>query len=141
MAARLGLKTKGARPRGLLGPCILLLLSEAPSHGYQLIDPLKLFGFDWGGPGLVYQELRKLDAAGLVRSTWEQGRGPARRVYEPTEAGRMALATFISDVAELAELLRGLLVTAEHMAWAPPEQLDRDAARTSGFRHCQTIKS
>lgn len=128
------MKTRGARPRVLLGPCILLLLSEAPRHGYQLIDPLKLFGFDWGGPGLVYQELRKLHAAGLVRSTWEQGRGPARRVYEPTEAGRKALATYVSNAAELAELLRDLLVTAEHISWAPPEQLDRDASRASCFQ-------
>ena len=133
------MKTKDAGPRGFLGPCILLLLSEVPSHGYQLIDPLKLFGFDWGGPGLVYQELRKLDAADLVRSTWEQGRGPARRVYEPTDAGRMALATFISDAAELAELLRGLLVTAE-LAWAAPEQLDSDAARARSSSHHSTIK-
>lgn len=46
----------------------------------------------------------------------------------------MALASFISDAAELAEFLHGLLVTAEHMVWAPPEQLDRDAARASGFQ-------
>ena len=122
------MKREGASPRGLLGPCVLLLLLEAPGHGYQLIDPLKLFGFDWSGPGSVYQELRKLDKAGLVRSTWEQGRGPARRVYEPTEAGRKALATYISNAADLAELLRGLLVKAEYMAWVPPDQLDGGSA-------------
>ena len=129
------MKSGGAAPRGLLGPCILLLLSEAPSHGYQLIDPLKLFGFDWSGPGSIYQELRKLDNAGLVRSTWEQGRGPARRVYEPTEAGRRALAAYVSDVAQLAEFLRGLLVKAHHMAWAPPEQLDGGSADADRLQH------
>ncbi len=86
------MKGNAARPNGMLAICILLLLSESPSHGYQLVDPLKLFGFDWNGPGPLYQELHKLNTAGLVRSAWEEGRGPARRVYEPTDAGRVALA-------------------------------------------------
>jgi len=97
----------------MLANCILLLLSESPSHGYQLVDPLKLFGFDWNGPGPLYHELHKLNTAGLVHSTWEQGRGPARRVYEPTDAGRVALATYVRGASQSAEQLGHLLVKAE----------------------------
>ncbi len=109
-----------ARPRGLLGPCILLLLAEAPGHGYQLIGPLKAFGFDWGGPGPIYQELRRLYSAGLVRSVWEQLGGPARRVYEPTETGMTSLADFVRSAAEEAELVSTLIAKAQRTTPATP---------------------
>ena len=112
------MKGNAARPNGMLANCILLLLSESPSHGYQLVDPLKLFGFDWNGPGPLYHELHKLNTAGLVHSTWEQGRGPARRVYEPTDAGRVALATYVRGASQSAEQLGHLLVKAEALVLA-----------------------
>lgn len=111
-----------APPRGFLGPCILLLLAEAPRHGYQLIGPLKTFGFDWGGPGLIYQELRKLSSGGLVRSAWEQGSGPARRVYEPTETGLSSLAGYIRSATEEAAMVGALIVEAERTTPCVPEQ-------------------
>ena len=47
------MKCEGARPRSLLGPWILLLLLEAPSHGYQLIDRSScLFATARAGPCL-----------------------------------------------------------------------------------------
>lgn len=123
---------EAARPRGLLGPCILLLLAEAPRHGYQLIGPLKAFGFDWGGPGLIYQELRKLFSAGLVRSSWEQPGGPARRVYEPTETGMTSLADYIRSAAEEAELVFTLIANAERTTPAAPQQpIGEDACLAS----------
>lgn len=102
--------------RGLLAPCILLVLAEAPRHGYQLIDPLKTFGFDWSGPGQIYHELRKLAAADLVRSTWEQSGGPARRVYEPTDAGLRVLAAYVQEITEVARRVGDLIVQTESMA-------------------------
>lgn len=113
---------EAARPRGLLGPCILLLLAEAPRHGYQLIGPLKVFGFDWGGPGPIYQELRKLFSAGLVRSVWEQSGGPARRVYEPTETGITSLADYVRSAAAEADLVCTLITKAERTTPASPAQ-------------------
>ncbi len=123
---------EAARPRGLLGPCILLLLAEAPRHGYQLIGPLRAFGFDWGGPGPIYQELRKLFSAGLVRSVWEQSCGPARRVYEPTESGMTSLAHYVRRAAAEAELVCTLIAKAQRTAPATPAQpLATDAWLTS----------
>lgn len=110
-------------PPGLLGPCILLLLAEAPRHGYQLIGPLKAFGFDWGGPGLIYQELRKLSSAGLVRSAWEQSGGPARRVYEPTDTGMTSLAGYALSAAEEAAMVGALILQAERTTPSAPKQL------------------
>ena len=88
-----------------LGPCILLLVGEAPRHGYELIDRLKEFGFDWGGPGPIYHQLRKLRAAGLVRSRLEHPGGPARRIYELTDLGTATLAGYAVSASESATRL------------------------------------
>lgn len=96
-----------SHPRELLRPCLLLLLAESRGHGYDLMARLKPFGFDWGGPGPIYRELRVLEAAGLVGSAWEApGAGPARHVYELTPAGVETLALW-------AEQLEGLRDTLE----------------------------
>ena len=69
-----------AHPRALLAPCLLLLLAEAPGHGYELMERLKPLGFDWGGPGPIYRELRALENSGLVASAWSAPRaGPVPR--------------------------------------------------------------
>lgn len=67
------------RPRELLPPALLLLLAEAPGHGYELMERLKPLGFEWNGPGPIYRELRSLEAAGLITSSWAVGStGPGR---------------------------------------------------------------
>ena len=93
-------------PRALLAPCMLLLLAEAPGHGYELMERLKPLGFDWNGPGPIYRELRSLEAAGLVSSAWSAPKaGPVPRVYELTPAGHKALERSAGGVADLQGLI------------------------------------
>lgn len=97
-------------PRALLAPCLLLLLAEAPGHGYELMERLKPLGFDWGGPGPIYRELRALENAGLVASAWSAPRaGPVPRVYELTAEGRTALDRCAGNVVGLTALLEQFL--------------------------------
>jgi PadR family transcriptional regulator PadR len=99
-----------AHPRALLAPCLLLLLAEAPGHGYELMERLKPLGFDWGGPGPIYRELRSLENAGLVASAWSAPRaGPVPRVYELTTDGRKSLDRCADNVVELSGLLTQFL--------------------------------
>lgn len=95
-----------AHPRALLAPSLLLLLAESPGHGYELMERLKPLGFDWGGPGPIYRELRALENAGLVASAWSAPRaGPVPRVYELTDEGRKSLDRCASNMVELSSLL------------------------------------
>lgn len=127
-----------ARPRELLRPCLLLLLAESRGHGYDLMARLKPFGFDWGGPGPIYRELRVLEAADLVRSNWEApGAGPARHVYELTSCGAATLAKWAESLDALAEVLdayraRYVAATgAEGAEGSPPEpEAEADASST-----------
>jgi poly-beta-hydroxybutyrate-responsive repressor len=82
-------RCEGGQPKNFARPCLLLLLSEAPAHGYELIDRMRPFGFDVGDPASVYKTLRQMERDGIVSSHWElPNHGPARRVYALTSDGR-----------------------------------------------------
>jgi len=75
-------------PRTYLRPCLLLLLAEGPSHGYDLLEQLTALGLERADPGGLYRTLRAMEQAGLVRSWWEHSTsGPARRTYQVSEDG------------------------------------------------------
>ena len=93
--------------RPFLPVCLLLLLGEAPGHGYELTERLREWGFSLSGPGPVYRELRILEEGGLASSSWSETQsGPVPRVYELTPAGRKALDGAAHDLDDLAQLLR-----------------------------------
>lgn len=94
-------------PNVLVGPFLLLLLAESPGHGYELVERLKDVGFTDGRAGSLYRELRHLEDEGLVTSHWEasQTRGPARRVYALTTAGRRSLRACIAGAEGLTQTL------------------------------------
>jgi PadR family transcriptional regulator, regulatory protein PadR len=96
----------GGQPKNFARPCLLLLLSEAPAHGYELIDRMRPFGFEVGDPASIYKTLRQMERDGVVSSEWElPKRGPARRVYSLTPDGRDLLGAW----AHTLELNRAVL--------------------------------
>ncbi len=94
----------GACPRRIsrfLEPCLLLLLREDATHGYNLLDALRQFGFTPGtvDASVVYRILREMEGAGWVSSQWDTaGSGPPRRVYAVTADGEEYLAAWINDL-------------------------------------------
>ncbi|HWH29446.1 MAG TPA: PadR family transcriptional regulator [Mycobacteriales bacterium] len=93
-------------PRNYLRPCLLLLLAEGTSHGYELLDQLPALGMHRVDPGGLYRCLRAMDQEGLVRSAWEPSTsGPARRTYELTDEGREWLHVVAGSLAELSRSL------------------------------------
>ena len=95
-------------PKNFLRPCLLLLLHESPAHGYDLRERLRPLGFSRDDPGRLYRALRALEAAGLVRSTWQASTGgPDRRTYELTRAGQERLR----DAAEELSAMHAILGT------------------------------
>lgn len=138
-------ETEMGRPREFLVPCLLLLLAESPGHGYELMERLKPLGFDWGGFGPIYRELRWLEEAGLTRSDWVVGeRGPGRRVYEITLSGREFLDESVAGVTGLQRLIASYLARFGMLAGthspastgaAPsPPGKPRGSTRTRAFR-------
>lgn len=124
------LEDDASHPRALLRPCVLLLLAERPGHGYDLVERLKAFGFDWGGPGPLYQTLRRLEESGWVVSAWDASEtGPARRTYELTAEGRKLLA---SSAESLDRLSATIATYRDRYANIPPHGHRSSRRRDAG---------
>ena len=93
-------------PRNYLRPCLLLLLAEGTSHGYELLDQVGALGLERVDPGGLYRCLRSMEQEGLVRSEWEpSASGPARRTYELTDEGAEWLHVMAGSLNEVARSL------------------------------------
>jgi DNA-binding PadR family transcriptional regulator len=88
----------------LLQPTVMALLAEGPQHGYVLVERLSesplLKGTKPDNTG-VYRLLKLLQSQKLVRQTVaESTRGPSKRVYELTPAGRRCLTKWTTTLEE-----------------------------------------
>ena len=105
-----------ALPRHYLRPCLLLLLAEGPSHGYELLDQVRKVGMRSAEPSGLYRYLRLMEKDGLVQSWWEPSQaGPARRTYTLTDAGHRALDDAARSLQTVCRLLVGLLHRYERL--------------------------
>ncbi len=95
----------GGLPRNFLRPCLLLLLSEMPSHGYDLLERLGQLGLPAADPGGLYRVLRALEREEMVISRWETSEaGPAH--LPPT---REWLHAWAGALAEGRRIVTGFL--------------------------------
>src|SRR2546427_13016604 len=78
-----------ARVERFTEPALLLLLSERPAHGYELLERLpELTGGQRVEMGNLYRLLRSLEEEGVVTSEWDASApGPAKRRYSLTNDG------------------------------------------------------
>ena len=111
-------------PRNFLRPCILLLLREAPAHGYDLLERLPAFGFTRSDPGGLYRALRALEDGGLVKSSWESSdQGPDRRVYEITRPGAERLHDAAQGLQATGEVLARFVSRYEEFVALPRDRV------------------
>jgi PadR family transcriptional regulator, regulatory protein PadR len=115
------------RPKNWLVPVALVTLRKQSTHGYELMERLRRFGFEEINPGTLYRTLRKMEREGLCSSEWETSEvGPACRVYSLTGAGEAYLKSWaraseryqrVMDAFSLAYAARtrgSLPLTGEH---------------------------
>lgn len=97
------------RVHRFIEPCLLLSLRRRPSHGYQLLEDLRQFGFhaDAPDPAALYRNLRRMEQKGFVQSSWQPSdAGPDKRIYKLTPLGCRLLA-------EWAEAMRAQKLALE----------------------------
>ena len=83
--------------------CVLLLLAEEASHGYEMLQSLEQLGAPGVDSGTLYRVLRSLEREELTWSVWEPaGQGPSRRVYELTSKGRLEFETMLAELRSAA---------------------------------------
>ena len=85
-------------------PVVLRILKEKKkSYGYEIAECLPQYALtDATIEGAaLYRTLRTLEANGYVRSTWNEGDGPARRNYCLTRSGQKHLREWADLLQEL----------------------------------------
>jgi DNA-binding PadR family transcriptional regulator len=86
---------------------ILSLVTEKPRHGYEIEQVIEERGMrEWTEVGFssIYYLLKKLEKEGLVEGQLEEAeRGPARKVYRPTPAGREALRNGVIEALSVPQ--------------------------------------
>jgi DNA-binding PadR family transcriptional regulator len=89
---------------------LLGLLAQRPMHGYELKNAFEeAVGTLWElNIGQIYNTLRLLERDGLVEMQGEEqeGRGPPRKVYGVTQAGRQELAQWLAEPVRQPQRLK-----------------------------------
>ena len=112
-----------------LDPALLLLLEQAPAHGYTLLSRMTEFGLDFLAPTVIYRALRDMETQGWVTSTMDEEttQGPPRRVYTLTSTGRQVLRCCVAQLQGTQQVLEYLLALHEELT---PEGSTADAKFT-----------
>ncbi len=101
---------RGGLPRSFIRSCLLLLIAERPSYGYDLLEGLADLGMADTDAGGLYRTLRAMEQEGLVSSTWDESNvGPRRRVYRLTDEGLDWLHAWAGAHAETRRILGSFL--------------------------------
>lgn len=97
--------------RGHLDSLILAVVEAEPRHGYAIIEALQVrSGGELDLPtGTVYPALRRLEAAGHLRSSWATTSGRKRRTYTLSASGRRALARQRLEWRQFSAMVDGVL--------------------------------
>jgi len=79
--------------RGVLSLSVLRVVADGPTYGYAIAARLAEAGLGAVKGGTLYPILTRLEAEGLVTSSWEAGDGgPGRKFFTLTAPGDAALA-------------------------------------------------
>lgn len=102
--------SEGRKMHGFMETCLLVLLRDRQDHGYSLAEQLGDFGFGDVNVSTLYRVMRRMENAGWVTSSWEEGgKGPQRRVYAITESGKAALTEQIAMFEQRRTCIETLL--------------------------------
>lgn len=78
---------------------LLAMLNGWSAYGYELAQKLEESGLGSYNKGTIYRLLRQMEESGLVSSNWDTSKdGPARRIYDMTEVGKLFLNNWMKMV-------------------------------------------
>ncbi|MFD1361986.1 PadR family transcriptional regulator [Lentibacillus salinarum] len=82
--------------KGILEGCILSIIGQQPTYGYELSVKLQAFGLDDVSEGSIYPILLRLQKEDLIQGEMKKSEsGPKRKYYALTDKGHASLKQFI----------------------------------------------
>lgn len=108
------MNTRSQLLKGVLEGCILAIIAQAPTYGYELSLKLQEFGLEEVSEGSIYPILLRLQKFDLITGTMQKSAaGPKRKYYHLTESGKQALATFTDQWEAMKGPVDSMLQKAE----------------------------
>jgi PadR family transcriptional regulator PadR len=102
--------------KGVLDMCLLAIIAEEPTYGYEMARKLQQRGLDLASEGSIYPLLSRLQRQGLVEGYLvESPGGPARKYYRLAGAGRNALQEWTADWDALASGVNSIVHGSSHV--------------------------
>ncbi|AOT72300.1 PadR family transcriptional regulator [Geosporobacter ferrireducens] len=81
--------------RGTLEGCIVKIISEEETYGYEIVSRLRTYGFEDVGEGSTYPILVRLEKKKIISSIYKESPlGPKRKYYFLTDMGKEFLREF-----------------------------------------------
>lgn len=116
----------------MLNAHLLAMLQGWSAYGYELVQRLNEAGFGEYNKGSVYRALRQLEQTGLVDSIWDTSTtGPARRMYQLTQAGILFLENWLV-LLDMHRALIGQFIEVAAPLRAAPTRSPKGARRGRG---------
>ncbi len=89
--------------RGTLEGCILKIIDEKTTYGYEIMTSLKKHGFSDISEGTIYPLLLRLEKQGSITSKLlPSPLGPRRKYYSITEYGQRYLLSFVTTWKDIS---------------------------------------
>ncbi len=101
--------------KGVLDMCLLAVIAEEPSYGYEMVGKLRERGLELVSEGSIYPLLSRLQKKGFIEGYFvESTGGPPRKYYRIAEEGRHQLAEWTGEWRRMSHGVDELLNGGEH---------------------------
>lgn len=81
--------------KGILEGCILKIIGQTETYGYEIVAKLQEFGFSDAKEGTLYPLLLRLEKKNLIKGIFKESPlGPKRKYYHLTEEGEDYIRNF-----------------------------------------------
>ncbi len=95
--------------------CLLALIGEEPSYGYEMVSKLEDRGLELVSEGSIYPLLSRLQKRGLIEGYFvESTGGPPRKYYRMAQEGRQQLADWAVEWGNVSTGVEAVLNGGSH---------------------------
>ncbi|MEX0863408.1 MAG: PadR family transcriptional regulator [Acidimicrobiia bacterium] len=100
---------------GVLDMCLMSIIDEESSYGYEMVHKLRERGLDLASEGSIYPLLSRLQKQGMIEGYLVQSsEGPARKYYRMSARGRKALVAWRDDWHGFRDAVDAVLEGGNH---------------------------
>lgn len=94
--------------KGILEPCILMIIASQETYGYEIVEKLRSQGLDIG-EGTVYPLILRLEKKGLIKSERKKSEiGPIRKYLKISPLGLEEIDSFKREWMEVEKMVESL---------------------------------